>query len=421
MNGTFCDEVRSILNDVKSIRDGQNSSESILGAIQLDNKSLWRDVAVLRNQHHKQRRVIEKLIQFLLSLIQSRNNIVKKRKGKLMIAPSSCTVDGGGGGGGAPNGAPSQCSTAHMGAMTHGTSINGGNGAASATNGFGRAPDALACGISLADTGQSSLGGPVSSHFVNLCQSAINEDELDNSVLIQMGGLVSGKHSQQQQQHKQEQQQQQYLTTASGLNGQPSSSNSANSFAQQQSQVIATNTAPDNDNININGATDTEMGSNGYQTLQFANGAVMGGHCAMSSNGMSNGSSTSPSSSTSSSGGAGGNPNNNNNNGSRGGCHHATQWTVNSIYNTMANEASVPGANMNMFSELRMAPGFLSALETGEPIGTTITHPGGSNNGLNNGQHQRDRMNGATNTSNNNNNNQSSQHQHHQLQHCFYN
>jgi len=88
VNGSFCDEVRSILSDVKSIRDGQNSSESILGAIQLDNKSLWRDVAILRNQHHKQRRVIEKLIQFLVSLIQNRNNIVKKRKVKLMIEPN---------------------------------------------------------------------------------------------------------------------------------------------------------------------------------------------------------------------------------------------------------------------------------------------------------------------------------------------
>lgn len=86
VNGTFCDEVRSMLSDVKSIRDGQNSSDSILGSIQTDNKSLWRDVDMLRSQHHKQRRVIEKLIQFLLSLIQqNRNNIVKKRKVRLMI------------------------------------------------------------------------------------------------------------------------------------------------------------------------------------------------------------------------------------------------------------------------------------------------------------------------------------------------
>lgn len=90
VNGTFCDEVRTILNDVRSIRDGQNSSETILGAIQVDNKSLWRDVAVLRSQHHKQRRVIEKLIEFLLSLIKNRNNMVsKKRKIRLMINEGS--------------------------------------------------------------------------------------------------------------------------------------------------------------------------------------------------------------------------------------------------------------------------------------------------------------------------------------------
>lgn len=90
VNGTFCEEVRSILSEVKAIRDGQNSSESILGAIQVDNKSLWRDVAILRSQHHKQRRVIEKLIQFLLSLIQRRSNMVaKKRKVRLMIDAST--------------------------------------------------------------------------------------------------------------------------------------------------------------------------------------------------------------------------------------------------------------------------------------------------------------------------------------------
>lgn len=90
VNGTFCEEVRSILSEVKAVRDGQNSSESILGAIQVDNKSLWRDVAILRSQHHKQRRVIEKLIQFLLSLIQRRSNMVaKKRKVRLMIDASA--------------------------------------------------------------------------------------------------------------------------------------------------------------------------------------------------------------------------------------------------------------------------------------------------------------------------------------------
>lgn len=93
VNGSFCDEVRAILTDVKSIRDGQNSSESILGALQVDNKSLWRDVAVLRSQHHKQRRVVEKLIQFLLSLIQNRNSMVKKRKMKFIISQDDLNAD----------------------------------------------------------------------------------------------------------------------------------------------------------------------------------------------------------------------------------------------------------------------------------------------------------------------------------------
>ena len=101
VNTSFCHEVRAILNDVTSIRDGQSSSELILGSLQVDNKSLWRDIAVLRNQNLKQRRVLEKLIPFLLSLIQTRSQqmVKKSRKSKsLMITASgsgsaSCAAD----------------------------------------------------------------------------------------------------------------------------------------------------------------------------------------------------------------------------------------------------------------------------------------------------------------------------------------
>lgn len=85
-NRALCNQVRLLLSDVRSVRDAQGSSESTLSALQVDNKSLWRDVSVLRSQHHKQRRVIERIFHFLSSLVNNRNSVVgKKHKMRLMI------------------------------------------------------------------------------------------------------------------------------------------------------------------------------------------------------------------------------------------------------------------------------------------------------------------------------------------------
>lgn len=74
MDRNFCEDVKAILGDLRTIRDEQNASESILGSMEIDNKNLWRDVAVLRAQHQKQRRVVDRLIHFLLPLAQSRQS-----------------------------------------------------------------------------------------------------------------------------------------------------------------------------------------------------------------------------------------------------------------------------------------------------------------------------------------------------------
>ena len=81
VNGTFRDEVKAMITDINSIREGQSSSESILGSIYIENETLWREVDILRTRHQKQQKVVDKVIQFLLSLISGD----QKRDSNLMI------------------------------------------------------------------------------------------------------------------------------------------------------------------------------------------------------------------------------------------------------------------------------------------------------------------------------------------------
>lgn len=45
-----------------------------------ENEALWREVASLRQKHAQQQKVVNKLIQFLISLVQSNRILGVKRK-----------------------------------------------------------------------------------------------------------------------------------------------------------------------------------------------------------------------------------------------------------------------------------------------------------------------------------------------------
>ncbi|CAG2173067.1 unnamed protein product [Oppiella nova] len=77
------EEVSEILQDVEAIKGKQGSMDGLLSTIQRENEALWREIAILRQKHHKQQQVVEKLIQFLVSLV--RGNMGIKRKAQLMI------------------------------------------------------------------------------------------------------------------------------------------------------------------------------------------------------------------------------------------------------------------------------------------------------------------------------------------------
>ncbi|ELK38516.1 Heat shock factor protein 1 [Myotis davidii] len=77
-----------LLTDVQLMKGKQESMDSKLLAMKHENKALWREVASLRQKHAQQQKVVNKLIQFLISLVQSNRILGVKRKIPLMLNDS---------------------------------------------------------------------------------------------------------------------------------------------------------------------------------------------------------------------------------------------------------------------------------------------------------------------------------------------
>ncbi|XP_039976837.1 heat shock factor protein 1 isoform X2 [Xiphias gladius] len=83
------DEVNKILNDVQLMKGKQETIDSRIIAMKHENEALWREVASLRQKHAQQQKVVNKLIQFLVSLVQTNRILGVKRKIPLMLNDSS--------------------------------------------------------------------------------------------------------------------------------------------------------------------------------------------------------------------------------------------------------------------------------------------------------------------------------------------
>ncbi|XP_078392256.1 heat shock factor protein 1 isoform X2 [Cetorhinus maximus] len=83
------DDVSKILTDVQIMKGKQENLDSKLLTMKHENEALWREVASLRQKHTQQQKVVNKLIQFLISLVQSNSVIGVKRKIPLMLNDSS--------------------------------------------------------------------------------------------------------------------------------------------------------------------------------------------------------------------------------------------------------------------------------------------------------------------------------------------
>ncbi|XP_054462087.1 heat shock factor protein 1 isoform X2 [Anoplopoma fimbria] len=83
------DDVNKILNDVQLMKGKQETIDSRIIAMKHENEALWREMASLRQKHVQQQKVVNKLIQFLVSLVQSNRIVGVKRKIPLMLNDSS--------------------------------------------------------------------------------------------------------------------------------------------------------------------------------------------------------------------------------------------------------------------------------------------------------------------------------------------
>ncbi|XP_047239360.1 heat shock factor protein 1 isoform X2 [Girardinichthys multiradiatus] len=83
------DEVSKILSDVQLMKGKQETIDSRIIAMKHENEALWREVASLRQKHAQQQKVVNKLIQFLVSLVHTNRIMGVKRKIPLMLNDSS--------------------------------------------------------------------------------------------------------------------------------------------------------------------------------------------------------------------------------------------------------------------------------------------------------------------------------------------
>ncbi|XP_026675184.1 heat shock factor protein isoform X3 [Ceratina calcarata] len=83
--------MNKMLTEVRSMRGRQEHLDSRLGAMKRENEALWRELAMLRQKHLKQQQIVNKLIHFLVTLVQpSRNGgLSVKRRYPLMIDDSN--------------------------------------------------------------------------------------------------------------------------------------------------------------------------------------------------------------------------------------------------------------------------------------------------------------------------------------------
>lgn len=62
--------VNKVMNEVKLMRNRQETLDSRFSAMKQENEALWREIAILRQKHAKQQQIVNKLIQFLVTLVQ---------------------------------------------------------------------------------------------------------------------------------------------------------------------------------------------------------------------------------------------------------------------------------------------------------------------------------------------------------------
>ena len=66
------EKVNEVLTEMNQLRDRQEDMDGRLEAMKNENEALWGEVMSLRLRHSKQQKIVNKLIQFLVALVQPR-------------------------------------------------------------------------------------------------------------------------------------------------------------------------------------------------------------------------------------------------------------------------------------------------------------------------------------------------------------
>ncbi|XP_055339474.1 heat shock factor protein-like isoform X1 [Paramacrobiotus metropolitanus] len=69
------EQVSRVLNDVRTLRSKQESTDAKLDSLKRDNERLWTEMQDLRAKHQHQQNVVNKLIQFFVTLLQNTGNL----------------------------------------------------------------------------------------------------------------------------------------------------------------------------------------------------------------------------------------------------------------------------------------------------------------------------------------------------------
>ncbi|XP_063973351.1 heat shock factor protein 4-like isoform X2 [Diachasmimorpha longicaudata] len=80
--------MNKVLSEVRTMRGRQEHMDTRLGAMKRENEALWRELAMWRRKHLKQREIVNKLIHFLVTLVQPGtrgSGLLVKRSYPLMI------------------------------------------------------------------------------------------------------------------------------------------------------------------------------------------------------------------------------------------------------------------------------------------------------------------------------------------------
>merc|ERR1719153_231263 len=89
--------VNEVLTEVSLIKDRQEDLDGKLDTMKNENEALWREVLSLRQKHTQQQKIVNKLIQFLVALVQPRMGGAMKRRYAPVPGHQLAIEEGGGG------------------------------------------------------------------------------------------------------------------------------------------------------------------------------------------------------------------------------------------------------------------------------------------------------------------------------------